>query len=282
MRPNPATETAPAKINLTLHVTGRRADGYHLLDSLVAFADVGDVVAVALAERTSLTLTGPFAAMIPTDGANLVLRATRLVCPDQHFEIILEKNLPPASGIGGGSADAAATIRAIRRIMGRTGADDSGLAALGADLPVCLASRTARMRGIGEDLTPARVPSCPILMVNPGIAVPTPDVFAALENRAQPPMPDLLPDWSTPAEFCAWLTTQRNDLEPPALRIAPCVGEALTALIRQPGALMARMSGSGATCFALFNDDQACAAATVALRSSRSDWWIMPGRIGGA
>ena len=279
------TETAFAKVNLTLHVTGQRADGYHLLDSLVVFAGFGDVLDAALSDATTLTLHGRFAGEIPADGDNLVLRAARQFGPDLALAFALQKNLPPASGIGGGSADAAAAIRAIQRL--RPGApqqlhsiDPTALLALGADLPVCLAATTARMRGIGEriDAVPP-LPALHILLVNPRVAVPTPLVFRALTSRDNPPMPDILPDWPDAASFAYWLKSQRNDLQPPALTLASVIAEVLASLHAQPGALIARMSGSGATCFALFETAAAASAAASAIGAARPGWWAAAGPV---
>ncbi len=279
------TETAFAKVNLTLHVTGQRADGYHLLDSLVVFAGVGDVIGAALSDTTTLTLQGRFARDIPADADNLVLRAARQFGGDLAVAFTLEKNLPPASGIGGGSADAAAAIRALQRLRNGTpqqfdSVDPTALLALGADLPVCLPSRAARMRGIGDriDAVPP-LHALHIVLVNPRVAVPTPAVFRALTNRQNAPMPDVLPDWPDAATFVAWLKTQRNDLQPPALTIAPVIADVLACLTAQPGALIARMSGSGATCFALFETELAASAAATAIGAAQPDWWAAAGPV---
>lgn len=262
---------APAKINLSLHVTGQRADGYHLLDSLVVFADVGDRVTVRLADAPSLSVTGPQAAGVPVDGSNLVLRAAAWF--GAAAEITLEKHLPAMAGIGGGSSDAAATLRALAGATGRTVA--GGAAALGADVPVCLIARVARMRGVGEDVTP--LPALPPLhgvLVNPGVDVPTPQVFALLEHKANPPMPDTLPIWPDAAALAAWLGGMRNDLEPPAIAMAPVIGEVLMKLGRDPACLLARMSGSGATCFALTGTR--AGAEAMAVRLAQPGWWVQP------
>ena len=260
---------APAKINLTLHVTGRRPDGYHLLDSLVVFADLGDVLRVAPAETASLRVTGPMADGVPTGPENLVRRAAELM--GVAAEIELEKHLPAAAGIGGGSSDAAATLRALAELTGRP--PPAEVARLGADVPVCLAARPARMRGIGERVSPVSgLPDLAAVLVNPGAAVPTPEVFARLERRENPPMPDPLPRWETAAELVRWLAAQRNDLEAAARAVAPEIGTALAALAAMPGCGLARMSGSGATCFGLFADRAAAGAAAAAL--ARPGWWV--------
>lgn len=254
---------APAKINLTLHVTGQRGDGYHLLDSLVVFADVGDHLELTPARETSLFVTGPFAQGVPTDGRNSVLRAAELV--GASHAITLTKNLPHGAGIGGGSADAAA----ILRFFGRT----EGAEGLGADVPVCVASVAQRMRGIGEQLMPlSGVPTLPAVLVNPGVHIPTPDVFRALSIKANPPMPDDLPLFQTPAKMISWLRQMRNDLQEPACQGAPVILDVLTAL--QRSSPMARMSGSGATCFGLFETLSAARRTSETIASKHPDWWV--------
>ncbi len=271
-------EFAPAKVNLTLHVTGRRADGYHLLDSLVAFADVGDRVTAERGQGLRLTLGGPMAAGLSGDD-NLVLRAARLLgAGDAHLH--LDKHLPVASGIGGGSSDAAAAIRALARLYDLPLPDATAAAALGADVPVCLIPRARRMGGIGERL--ADVPALPpawLVLANPGVAVSTPAVFAALLHRDGAPMPDPLPDWRDARDLAAFLSLQRNDLEGPALALAPVIGQVLAALRGQGGCLIARMSGSGATCFGLFAGEGPARAAAVALSAARPGWWVAAARL---
>lgn len=263
---------APAKINLTLHVTGQRADGYHLLDSLVVFADIGDRVRVAAADAPTLAVDGPMAAGVPTDGRNLVLRAATLM--GVTAEIHLEKHLPAAAGIGGGSSDAAATLRALARLTGRPLPNPADLLRLGADVPLCLSPEMTRMGGIGEQLQrlgPA--PALPLVLVNPGVAVRTPAVFAALERKDNPPMTEPMPDPSAPG-WMAWLAAQRNDLEPPAITQAPVIADVLAALRARAGCRLARMSGSGATCFAIMDSSAARDAAVAALRQAHPGWWV--------
>ncbi|NKB29157.1 MAG: 4-(cytidine 5'-diphospho)-2-C-methyl-D-erythritol kinase [Rhodobacteraceae bacterium] len=276
-----AEALAPAKINLTLHVTDRRDDGYHLLDSLVVFAGVGDRITASPADKVSLEVTGPMAAGVPTDGSNLVLRAAGLM-PDCPARITLDKHLPAAAGIGGGSSDAAATIRALTH-LGGTPPPDNSVLTLGADVPVCLANRPARMRGIGGDI--GKVPALPpahLVLVNPGIAVPTAQVFAALDGRSGKPMPETLPDWDDTDTLAQWLSGQRNDLETPACAIAPVINDVLTALSNQPDCLLARMSGSGATCFGLFATDTQAARAARDLGTAHPTWWVVDAPILGA
>lgn len=268
-----ATEFAPAKINLCLHVTGRRADGYHLLDSLVVFAGVGDRVSGTLADPPSLEVTGPMAAGLSGEGDNLVLRAARAM--GVSARIVLEKHLPVSSGIGGGSADAAATMRLLARLSGQALPDAAAVLALGADVPVCLAGRPARMTGIGEGLAPLpQLPEVWLVLANPGVAVSTPAIFRALARADNAPLPRDLPRLRSAAELAAFVIMHRNDLEPPALTIEPVIGRVKAALSAQPGCLMARMSGSGATCFGLFADPLAANAAARAIRAAEPGWWV--------
>lgn len=283
------TEFACAKVNLTLHVTGQRADGYHLLDSLVVFCGIGDRLDASVANTLSLKLEGPFARDVPADMDNLVLRAARQFAGDMGVAFTLKKHLPPASGIGGGSADAAAAIRAVLRLREAKGLPDrpvndaahvAAALALGADVPVCLLSATARMRGIGERLDfIGPLPEVHIVLVNPRVAVPTPAVFKALPQRQNRPMPDTLPDWPDARALADWLKTQRNDLEQPALAIAPVISDVLASLAAQPGALIARMSGSGATCFALFETATVANAASAAIAAANPGWWTDAGPV---
>lgn len=257
---------APAKINLTLHVTGRRADGYHDLDSLVVFADVGDTVSAGSAP--GLAITGPFAEGLSAGADNLVLRAAELAGVKDPA-LRLDKRLPPASGMGGGSSDAAAALRHYRAVP-----PVPVLMRLGADLPVCMAApAAARMRGLGERVDP--VPGLPglwLVLVNPRRPLATPAVFRALARPDNPPMPDPLPRLPDAAALAEWLASQRNDLEAPARRLEPAVDQILSALARQPGCRLARMTGSGATCFGVFSTQAARDSAASAL--SRADWWV--------
>lgn len=270
-------EPAAAKVNLFLHVTGRRDDGYHLLDSLAVFAGTGDVLHAKPADDLSLSLTGPFAAALAGEQDNLVLRAARAL-GGRGARLTLEKNLPVASGIGGGSADAAAALRLLCRLWKLTPPDLPGIAlTLGADVPVCLAGRPSRMGGIGERLDPApRIPPCGLVLVNPGIAVATADVFRARRGGWSSPaeLPRAWPDIGTMARD---LRDLRNDLQPPAIALQPAIGDVIAALATTPGCRLARMSGSGATCFGLFDDPGVAAEAASRLR--RADWWTWGGPL---
>jgi 4-diphosphocytidyl-2-C-methyl-D-erythritol kinase len=267
-------EAAPAKVNLTLHVTGQRADGYHLLDSLVVFTETGDRLHFAPADALSLGVTGPMAKGLPSDPTNLVLRAAALMGGCGAM-ITLEKHLPVAAGLGGGSSDAAAALRGLARLCNRALPDLREVARLGADLPVCLAPRPRRMGGIGEVL--AEVPQLPpfwLVLANPGVAVATPAVFAALADKTGKPMPQTLPRCASAAELASFLRMQRNDLELPARHLAPVIGKVLAALAAQPGCLVARMSGSGATSFGIFADPLHAAAAARAIAAAEPGWWV--------
>lgn len=287
-------ENAPAKINLSLHVTGRRADGYHLLDSLVAFADVGDVLTLDPAAPPGLTLTGPRAGAIAAEGDNLVLRATREFAARvpglRSGRFHLEKHLPVAAGLGGGSADAGAALRLLAR-LNDLAADDPRLiaaaAATGSDVPVCLAAKARWMRGIGEVLSaPLALPPLAALLVNPGVPTPTAAVFKAL-GLAPGASAREIGEGAAALEaaregeaLLAALAATANDLEAAALVVTPAVGEALASLRDLPGCRLARMSGSGATVFGLFTDEAARNAGAENLRQTRPDWWIAAALIG--
>lgn len=267
--PGIIVETAPAKLNLALHVRARRPDGYHELETLFAFVEQGDEVRVKSTEADSFAVTGPFAAALVGEGDNLVTRAAhafREAFGGGAHAILLDKRLPVASGIGGGSADAAATLRALGRLHGVAVEQLSGIAAeLGSDVPACLFGRTAIGRGKGERLEPVQgLPGTPVLLVNPGIAVSTAEVFRRWDGIDRGPLP-------------ADPRAGRNDLEIPAREIVPMIGDVLEALVAQPGATLVRMSGSGATCFALFDSDAAAAAAEEFLEPL--GWWTLRTRL---
>ncbi len=267
-------EFAPAKLNLALHVTGQQPDGYHLLDSLVVFADVGDRVTAAPAQTLTLAVAGPEGAGLTAGEDNLALRAARAYGAGRGAAITLEKNLPLASGIGGGSADAAAALRALARFWGLPLPDAAAVLALGADVPVCLAGRPARMGGIGEILAPLpALPETAVLLVNPRVEVPTPAVFRALARKNNPAMEALSPAFASPEDFAAWLSRQRNDLEAPAIAVAPVIAGVLAA-IAATGPLLTRMSGSGATCFGLFATLEAAGAAAAKIVARNKGWWV--------
>lgn len=262
---------APAKVNLALHVTGQRDDGYHLLDSLVAFADVGDRLTVQLAETPSLHVTGPMAAGVPTDDSNLVLRAaSKLGVPAQ---INLEKHLPHAAGLGSGSSDAAATLRVLTRLTDTDLPED--VTDIGADVPVCMGNTAARMQGIGDVITPLPdVPCLYAVLVNPGVALDTHAVFNALVQKHNAPLPGDVPKGLDATGFIDWLRGTRNDLETPAIELAPRIAQVLGVLNVTAGCRLARMSGSGSSCFGLYTDHETAFSAAGRLAEEHPAWWI--------
>lgn len=271
------TEFAPAKLNLCLHVTGQRPDGYHLLDSLVVFCDVGDVLNVTLAAKSGLVIDGPQAANLAVTEDNLVLRAARLM--QTNALIRLTKNLPVSSGIGGGSADAAATLRALAQLPGQTLPDLAAVLTLGADVPACLVGHPLRMQGVGELMSPVPLlPETYVVLANPGVGVATPAVFKALTTKENPPL-SMIPEFADTNALAIWLGQQRNDLEAPATCLVPAIATVKAAIASQQGCLLARMSGSGATCFGLFKTAQAAQAAQNALARAQPGWWIAAGKI---
>ncbi|MBX4865509.1 4-(cytidine 5'-diphospho)-2-C-methyl-D-erythritol kinase [Rhizobium bangladeshense] len=272
------TEEARAKINLALHVTGQRADGYHLLDMLVTFADCGDRLGFLPAPADAFTLSGRFGETLAGDGGtNLVIRARDLlreVVGALAFpvHIHLQKNLPVASGIGGGSADAAATLRGLMRLWG-TGLPVETLAALalklGADVPMCLESRPLIARGIGEEIEAVPdLPALAMVLANPLKGVSTPEVFRRLKAKNNPPL-----KLAQSAGWLAAIRAARNDLEPPAREVVPEIA-VISAMLQTEGALLARMSGSGATCFGIFADMATARDAAAALHEARPDWYF--------
>lgn len=265
---------APAKINLALHVTGQRADGYHLLDSLVMLADVGDHIRVEKAPETTLTVVGPMAAGVPEDRRNLVVKAAEML--GVTAKITLDKHLPAAAGIGGGSSDAAAAIRALSYLFDVPVPHAAALAALGADVPVCMHEGLLRMQGIGEDVTllgPA--PDWPMILANPRIDVPTGAIFDAMENKQNPAM-HLPEDWQVMDENdLSWLASLRNDMQAAAVAQQPVIRDVLSALDESLGCRLVRMSGSGATCFAIYATDAARDQALAELRIAHPTWWLV-------
>jgi len=267
------TEAAPAKINLALHVRRRRTDGYHDIETLFAFLIEGDVLIVEVAEHDSFAITGPFGATLSGESTNLVTKARDAFIaafgPIVPLAITLDKRLPIASGIGGGSADAAAMLRVLARHRS-VALDDPALLAcakgLGADVPACLIGRTAFGTGTGIDLIPLDdLTGTPVLLVNPGVAVSTAEVFRAWDGV----------DRGALGANDPFAREGRNDLEPAARSIAPEIDDALRALAEAPGVTLSRMSGSGATCFALFESERARSAAARAIRAHQPDWWLL-------
>ena len=273
---------APAKINLALHVTGRRGDGYHLLESLAVFTRFGDRVEIELAESDRFSISGKYASAVPLDETNLVMRAREALRREAGPQgtppvaIKLEKNLPVASGVGGGSSDAAAVLRGLVQTwqldIGEAELARIGLS-LGADVPMCLAAKPLIACGVGDELS--AVPGFPALglvLVNPGVAVSTPEVFKALASRDNEPLPPL-PGKLDFHSIRNWLEATRNDLEPAARTIQPAITEALRAL-KKADAGFARMSGSGATCFGLFETGNVAKRAALDIRHRHPDWFV--------
>jgi 4-diphosphocytidyl-2-C-methyl-D-erythritol kinase len=277
-------ENARAKVNLTLHIKGKRPDGYHELESLVVFADVCDELSFEPGAADSLNLEGPFAGLV--DGENLVLKAKRTVSAWLGMDISgafrLRKAIPVAAGLGGGSSDAAAAIRALLRAYGGT-RDASPFvarsAAIGADVPVCVHNGAAWMCGLGERVTPvAGMPPLPAILVNPRIKLSTADVFKTLKApplpAGAPEAPPALPPLQDVEAAAAFASEGRNDLEAPAIALEPAVDAVLGAIRRLDGCLLARLSGSGPTCFGLFPSQEAAAKAAHDIASAQPDWWV--------
>lgn len=284
---------APAKINLCLHVTGQRADGYHLLDTLVGFANIGDTVTLSTAAPHALAVTGPEASTELGSDDNIMWQtAARFWPTGEPLSMHLDKQLPVASGIGGGSADAAATYRgllALRAELAGQGAprdptpdDAQALMSIGADVPMCVPSHPARVQGIGEQITLiSDFHPYPIVLVNPRVQVSTPAVFSRLANKENPaidPWPDTFEDRDAVLD---WLIAQRNDLQAPAVQACPEIATVLDRLRQDKTCRLARMSGSGATCFGLFERVHLAQAAADAIADAHPDWWVRVGRLNG-
>ncbi|HZU63838.1 MAG TPA: 4-(cytidine 5'-diphospho)-2-C-methyl-D-erythritol kinase [Novosphingobium sp.] len=268
------TETAYAKINLALHVRARRADGYHELETFFAFVDAGDVLEARPADADVLELHGEFAALLAGETSNLVTDALALLPHGgAGWHVRLDKRLPVAAGLGGGSADVGAVFRMVARAHGLPDGWPALAARLGADVPACVDSLPVIGRGTGTELAPAAtdLAGCPVLLVNPRLPVPTGPVFKAWDRVDRGPMPE--------GSARAVMLEGRNDLEAPAITICPAVADVLAALRHGGEAWAARMSGSGATCFALYDSDAARDAAAARIAASRPGWWQMAGRL---
>jgi 4-diphosphocytidyl-2-C-methyl-D-erythritol kinase len=278
-------EFAPAKVNLTLHVLGRRGDGYHEIESLVAFGDTGDRLTFRPGEQLKLEVHGPTGAAAGATDDNLVLKASRALAARvdglRLGNFALDKQLPVAAGLGGGSSDAAAALRLLARANGLSRHDErvrAAAQATGADVSVCLDPKARMMRGIGEILSePMRLPELPAVLVNPGVGVPTGDVFAALAAPALagPPEPDeFISIDADAASLVPMLAARRNDLQIPAIKIQPVIADVLLALERSANCLIARMSGSGATCFGLFGSSGTAEEAARRMQDAHPRWWV--------
>jgi 4-diphosphocytidyl-2-C-methyl-D-erythritol kinase len=288
-----ASALAPAKVNLFLHVGAPGPDGYHPVCSLLAFADLGDRLTIHESEALTLSAHGPFAAATPTDGRNLALRAAHALIAEARrpigpFGLSLEKQLPVAAGLGGGSSDAGAALRLTRAALGLEVSDARLIAVaagLGADGPACLWARPVMAQGLGEQLSPA--PGLPVMdavLVNPGVPAPTPEVYRAFDaigvfGRVDPPVaPE---SFESAAELAAWLAGQRNDLQQAAIMVAPEVGAVLETLAAEPECLLARVSGSGGTCFAICASDIEAESLAERLMALEPRWWVRRCRLGG-
>lgn len=280
----PRTIFAPCKINLFLHLTGRKKDGYHKLDSLVVFTDFGDTVSLEPANEFDFSVQGAFAKNLHnTDFSNnLVVRAAKMLSQATgnplHLKITLTKNIPLSSGLGGGSSDAAATISGLLdywKLPRNAPYLPVLLTSLGADVPVCMACEPMQMRGIGDILLPAStLPEIPAVIVNPLRPCPTKDVFLGRTGSSYRPEVDLPESLSDIDPLIAFLKKQHNDLEPYAKRIVPEIGNVLTALSLTQGCLLPRMSGSGASCFGLYDSEEQAKAAAAKITHENPDWWV--------
>jgi 4-diphosphocytidyl-2-C-methyl-D-erythritol kinase len=276
---------APAKLNFFLHVDERRADGFHDLESLVAFTEAGDLLTISPAENLILDVTGHFAgALSGTGDDNLVLRAARALGTDRGAHLTLQKNLPVASGIGGGSADAAAALRGLNAFWELSLREEDLAeigASLGSDIPACVLSRPLWMSGRGEVLRPLEVlPPLQLVLVNPRVALSTTDVFSRLNTRtglgamSPPPAP-----FETVWDVVGYLRDACNDLEAAACSLAPVIEDVLEAIAHEPGCILSQMSGSGATCFGLFQEGPWASGAAERLALDRPQWWVRETRI---
>ncbi|MEQ8600197.1 MAG: 4-(cytidine 5'-diphospho)-2-C-methyl-D-erythritol kinase [Devosia sp.] len=282
-------QTAPAKINLALHVTRRREDGYHDLESLIVFADIFDELEATPADEDGLSISGPFSRGLGAGPNNLVLKAIaafRARWPELSppgLNLQLTKNLPVAAGIGGGSADAAAALRIMAGMAAEPVpvADLADLAAtLGADVPACLLSRPLVARGVGEILSPLPdFPQLHVALVNPGVAVATADVFRRLRAHDNYPLPALPAPLTRPAQLGLWLNETRNDLQPPAVKLVPEIGILIEEMAEIPGCMLSRMSGSGATVFGLFGSEGQAHEAANHIRRRYPDYWAAAAAI---
>jgi len=265
------TELARAKVNLTLHVGALRSDGYHPVESLVVFADIGDRLSFEPAPTTSLTIHGTD--VLPSDGSNLIIRAMETIKAPPR-DVVLTKELPISAGLGGGSANAAAVLRQFEHAI----SDEELAFNLGADVPVCKMSRTAMMEGIGEVITPQpNLGSLSAVLINPGVAVSTGAIFKAMDSAPRAIEPAIT---SRNGDLLSRAVSGENDMQEAAISQAPIISDVLRALAQQTGCELARMSGSGATCFGIFRSDAQAKAAEQAISSAQPDWWVRACRLG--
>ena len=266
---------APAKINLALHVGGCRSDGLHRLASFVVFSEFGDRVRIGEADRLSLEVSGTHKAGVPTDGSNLAMKAASLMAGGRGARIVLEKRIPVAAGLGGGSSDAATVLCLLSRLWNEPLPPRSMLMELGADIPACIVGYPVFVEGAGDLVAPAGcMPGLSMLLVNPGVQVATGAVFDAFAGSGTPNL-ELPPDHGSDAGFHSWLAAQRNDLEEAAIGLEPAIADVLGEIRQLPGCRLARMSGSGATCFGVFADPILAGAAARKVRTRNPGWWAV-------
>ena len=277
-------EKASAKVNLCLQIVGQKSNGFHLLDSIVGFTEFGDHLSFEKSEKLELTVKGTFSDQIPLDNSNLVLKAAELLRTLNNIKdgahITLTKNLPPSAGLGGGSSDAAAAIRGLTRLWEINLPALDELMKIGSDLPVCINQKTQHMKGFGEVLRIINTfPNLPILLVNPLKKVSTQAVFNMLENKQNPPLSNYEKLFQTKKDWINWLLLQRNDLIEPALKIEPIILEVLQLISSQNSVEQVSMSGSGATCFGVFESKYDCDAAMKKVQRERPEWWSVSTEI---
>ena len=277
-------EKASAKVNLCLQIVGQKSNGFHLLDSIVGFTEFGDHLSFKKSDEIELTLKGAFSDQIPVDKSNLIFKAAELLRTINNIKtgahITLTKNLPPSAGLGGGSSDAAAAIRGLSRLWGTDLPDISDLMKIGSDLPVCINQKTQHMKGFGEVLEEINTfPNLPILLVNPLKKVSTQTVFRMLKNKKNPPLSKYEKLFQAKKDWINWLLLQRNDLIEPAVTAEPVISEVLRLISKQISVEKVSMSGSGATCFGIFENKHDCDLAMKRVRLERPDWWSVSTEI---
>ena len=277
-------EKASAKVNLCLQIVGQKSNGFHLLDSIVGFTEFGDHLSFKESDVLELTVQGAFSDQIPVDKSNLILKAAELLRTLNNIKtgahITLSKNLPPSAGLGGGSSDAAATIRGLSRLWGTDLPDIDDLMKIGSDLPVCIHQKTQHMKGFGEVLEEINTfPNLPILLVNPLKKVSTQTVFRMLQNKKNPPLSEYEKLFQEKKDWINWLLLQRNDLMEPAVKVEPVISEVLRLISKQISVEKVSMSGSGATCFGIFENKHDCDLAMKRVRLERPDWWSVSTEI---
>ena len=277
-------EKASAKVNLCLQIVGQKSNGFHLLDSIVGFTEFGDHLSFKESDVLELTVQGAFSDQIPVDRSNLILKAAELVRKLNNIKtgahITLTKNLPPSAGLGGGSSDAAATIRGLSRMWGTDLPGIHDLMKIGSDLPVCINQKTQHMKGFGEVLNVVNTfPNLPILLVNPLKKVSTQTVFRKLENKKNSPLSKYENLFQTKKDWINWLLLQRNDLMAPAVSVEPVISEVLQFISSQTSVEKVSMSGSGSTCFGVFENKHDCDLAMEKVRQERPEWWSVSTEI---